>query len=234
MLCAVLAALAVLGCGIDGPSGGERTAASYADSPSCTAAAERLESCFGYPFLESCDEQQAEQLANLSCNELALLLLSGQADELGVDSALQDQLREVFQRAVAQVVKAALQPALGMLSALDRPFYLSLGRAGTEAAAASKAEQLAPFLAGHAGMEPTVMPLPTGFAVVHGRCPIDLAEGLGDVVGELIVSQPELVRLLGGSLAVSPTAEGVKINLTLPLSLLGVAQTVPAQLGCEQ
>jgi hypothetical protein len=224
--------IAMAGCGgleLDG----ERD--TFTHPAACTAAASRLKTCFGYPFLERCDEEQASQLASLSCNELTQLLLSGEADDLGVSSSLQDQLREAFRRAVSQAISAALQPALGLLSsALDRPLYLSLARASTEDEALSKAQQLAPYLAGHAGMEPTVMALPSGYAVVHSRCALDLAQSFGDVVAALIVAQPELIRLLGGSFEAAPTDEGVRIHLDLPLSLLAVADSVPAQLGCEQ
>lgn len=207
----------------------------------CAAASAHLESCFGDSAAGafapgSCTPDRAARVLGLGCSQLSQLVLGGKADEAGVDEAIQDAIRDAIRDAVVQAIQQAVEQVLKALDfgLGDRPFYLSFDKTSSESAAQSRAQELADILAGDPELQPTVMDVSSGYAVVHGPCPIDLASDLPERIADLVLEHPELISALGGEISVEHTEEGASVSMHLPLTLLSVDASVPAQLGCGE
>ena len=181
----------------------------------CSAAAGHLESCFGKlqsnPYAQaSCNPDSAARLLSRSCKALSYAMMGGKADDLGLDEQIQKAIKDAIRQAIIEGVKQALNQVLGSLgsSLLKKyDFYLMLHLADSQDAAQAKADELRPLLASDPDMDPMVLKIDSGYAVIHGPCPLTLSSQLAEKIANMVADNPKLIEALGGTITTQTEPE---------------------------
>lgn len=200
----------------------------------CELASVDMRACFGddvaASFLDDCDPQYAESIAGGSCDQISARLLDTKADapiDEAVQQAVQEVLREALERALALALEQVLERLPGAGDSWD--VYLMVADAKSEADAETAREEWAARLAGHGGFAPTVVEYDSGWAVAHAPCTISLNELFAGFVAGIIVNDPDVLTLLGGTSV--RVEDGMEVQL--PLTLLPVDHDDAAHPRCE-
>lgn len=71
--------------------------------------------------------------------------------------------------------------------------------------------------------------------MLQGPCPVELQDGLAEIIADVIVSHREVVQILGGKVTEEPNDDGTtSIGITLSFGLLPGDPSLPATLGCSR
>jgi hypothetical protein len=212
-----------------------------ADDGSCAQAASHLATCMGDGVgaayaAGTCNPDTAGRLLAQDCDGVRQTLLDpGKADQL--DEAVKEAIRNAIRDAVMQALEQAWQQVLGTLGLglSDRPIYLQFSTSYSKSKAEERAAELSQALASDPDFQPIAVKIGTfKWAVLHGPCPLDPQSDLPRKVAELVVQNPELIEVLGGTIDVEETEEGAKVQMHLPLTLLSFDKETPAALGCGE
>jgi hypothetical protein len=212
-----------------------------ASDGSCAEAANHLAACMGdgvaSAYAEgSCNPDTAARLLSQDCDGVRRTLLNpGKADQL--DEAVKEAVRNAIREAVMQALEQAWQQVLGTLGLglSERPIYLQFSTSHSKSKAEERAAELAQALAADPDFQPIAVKVGTfKWAVLHGPCPLDPGSDLPRKVADLVMENPELIKVLGGSIDVEHTEEGATVKMHLPLTLLSFGKDTPASLGCGE
>lgn len=226
LLCAAL----LVGCGLEAPS-------------PCDDLATKMEQCFGVAAAPAtCDPAVAAELALSDCASLVQYSVTrAKSDGDSVDAQVRAAIREAIKQALEAGLDQALAQVLAALGDLDQwRFYLLFKEDSSQAAAYASAAQFATLLTGTEGMQPFVYEKETCWGcaprywVLHGPCPIPLTK-IGSTVVDLVLENPGLLSLMGGSGEMEPvdfTDTSYETNISLPLQILPMGEDAPAAFGC--